>query len=79
MDIYFRDDGGVIEGFEVSRGLIANLCSGTAFLPATTSTGVREGTLLVTSEAAEILASQEGRIEHAVHDLLPTSDAGRST
>lgn len=73
VDIFFRDDGGLIEGYEVSRGLFANLCSGTSFIPSTVSTGVRDGTLRVTSEAAEILESQEGRIEHAVRDLLPTS------
>lgn len=80
VDIFFRDDdGGLIEGYEVSRGLFADLCSGTSFIPATVSTGVRNGTLRVTSEATEILELQEGRIEHVVHDLLPVSSSGRPT
>ncbi len=62
VDLYFNDETGVVEGYEVSGGLFADAYSGRSFVPAPHTLKIGEQVAFVPLETADLMAEQVGGI-----------------
>lgn len=62
VDLYFDDETGVVEGYEVSGGLFADAYSGRSFVPAPHTLNIGEHVAFVPLETAALMAEQVGGI-----------------
>ncbi len=78
IDLYFDDQTGAIEGYEVSGGLFADAYSGRSFVPASHALKIGEDVAFVPVETAELMQEQVGGFRKAVQtasDSLQTTTA----
>lgn len=78
IDLYFDDQSGAIEGYEVSGGLFADAYSGRSFVPASHALKIGEDVAFVPVETAELMQEQVGGFRKAVQtasDSLQTTTA----
>lgn len=66
IDLYFDEQTGVIEGYEVSGGLFADAYSGRSFVPSPHTLSIGEHVAFVPSEVADLMEEQIGGIKAAV-------------
>jgi uncharacterized protein YrrD len=66
VDLYFDDRTGVVEGYEASGGLFADVYSGRSFVPAPQTLKIGEDFAFVPVQTAELMAEQVGGIKAAV-------------
>jgi uncharacterized protein YrrD len=66
VDLYFDEQTGVIEGYEVSGGLFADAYSGRSFVPAPHTLKIGQHVAFVPSEVADLMEEQVGGIKAAV-------------
>ena len=66
VDLYFDEQTGVIEGYEVSGGLFADAYSGRSFVPAPHTLKIGEHVAFVPSEVADLMEEQVGGIKAVV-------------
>jgi uncharacterized protein YrrD len=66
VDLYFDDQTGMVEGYEVSGGLFADTYSGRSFVPAPQTLKIGEDVAFVPSEIADLMEKQVGGIKAAV-------------
>ena len=79
VDIYFDAESGVIEGYEVSGGFLADTYSGRSFIPATEETTIQNNVIFVSPDAA-LIKDQVGGIQGAIQKAKEKAQAtARST
>jgi len=81
-DLYFDEQTGVVEGYEVSGGVFADAYSGRAFVPAPHTLKIGQDVAFVPPETADLMAEQVGGIKGAVQnagDRLQETTANAST
>lgn len=66
VDLYFDDQTGVVEGYEVSGGLFADAYTGRSFVPAPQTLKIGEDVAFVPPETADLMQEQVGGIKAAV-------------
>ncbi|NJR64935.1 MAG: hypothetical protein HC772_05845 [Leptolyngbyaceae cyanobacterium CRU_2_3] len=66
VDLYFDEQTGVIEGYEVSGGLFADAYSGRSYVPVPHTLKIGEHVAFVPSEVADLMEEQTGGIKAAV-------------
>jgi uncharacterized protein YrrD len=66
VDLYFDEQTGSVEGYEVSGGLFADAYSGRSFVPAIQTLKIGEDVAFVPSQTAEYMEEQIGGIKGAV-------------
>jgi uncharacterized protein YrrD len=66
VDLYFDEETGSVEGYEVSGGLFADAYSGRSFVPAPQTLKIGEDVAFVPVETAELMQEQVGGIKGAV-------------
>lgn len=66
VDLYFDDEKGVVEGYEVSGGLFADAYSGRSFVPAPSTLKIGEDFAFVPAQTADMMEEQVGGIKGAV-------------
>ncbi|MBW4634714.1 MAG: PRC-barrel domain-containing protein [Iphinoe sp. HA4291-MV1] len=66
VDLYFDEQTGSVEGYEVSGGLFADAYSGRSFVPAPQTLKIGEDVAFVPIETAELMQEQVGGIRGAV-------------
>jgi len=66
IDLYFDDETGAIEGYEVSGGLFADAYSGRSFVPAPHALKIGEDVAFVPVETAELMQEQIGGLRGVV-------------
>ncbi|MBW4592939.1 MAG: PRC-barrel domain-containing protein [Brasilonema angustatum HA4187-MV1] len=66
VDLYFDEQTGSVEGYEVSGGLFADAYSGRSFVPAPQTLKIGEDVAFVPVETAESMQEQVGGIKGAV-------------
>jgi uncharacterized protein YrrD len=66
VDLYFDDQTGIVEGYEVSGGLFADAYSGRSFVPAPQTLKIGEDVAFVPPEIADLMEEQVGGIKAAV-------------
>jgi uncharacterized protein YrrD len=66
VDLYFDDQTGAIEGYEVSGGLFADAYTGRSFVPAPQTLKIGEDVAFVPPETADLMQEQVGGIKAAV-------------
>ncbi|HEY9627222.1 MAG TPA: PRC-barrel domain-containing protein [Coleofasciculaceae cyanobacterium] len=66
IDLYFDEQTGVIDGYEVSGGLFADAYSGRSYVPAPHTLKIGEHVAFVPSEVAELMEEQVGGIKAAM-------------
>lgn len=76
VDLYFNDQTGVVEGYEVSGGLFADVYSGRSFVPAPQTLNIGKSFAFVPPEIAELMEEQIGGIKGTV---LATGDKLQTT
>jgi len=65
IDLYFDDQTGRIEGYEVSGGLFADAYSGRSFVPAPDTIKIGEDVAFIPSETADLMEEQVGGVRAA--------------
>lgn len=65
-DLYFDEQTGVVEGYEVSGGIFADAYSGRAFVPAPQTIKIGQDVAFVPPETADLMQEQVGGIKGAV-------------
>jgi uncharacterized protein YrrD len=66
IDLYFDEQTGVIEGYEVSGGLFADAYSGRSYVPVPHTLRIGENVAFVPSEVADLMEEQVGGIKAAM-------------
>ena len=66
VDLYFDEQQGTVEGYEVSGGLFADAYSGRSFVPAPAALKIGEDVAFVPVQTAELMEEQVGGIKGAV-------------
>jgi uncharacterized protein YrrD len=66
IDLYFDERTGVIEGYEASGGLFADVYSGRSFIPAPQTLKIGKDVAFVPSQTAELMEEQVGGIKSAM-------------
>jgi len=66
IDLYFDDQTGKIEGYEVSGGLFADAYSGRSFVPAPQTIRIGEDVAFIPSETADLMEEQVGGVKAAI-------------
>lgn len=66
VDLYFDEQTGVVEGYEVSGGLFADAYSGRSFVPAPQTLKIGEALAFVPLETANMMEEQVGGIRGAM-------------
>lgn len=66
VDLYFNEETGVVEGYEVSGGLFADMYSGRSFVPAPQTLNIGEDVAFVPPEIADLMEEQVDGIRGAV-------------
>ncbi|NMG19853.1 PRC-barrel domain-containing protein [Brasilonema bromeliae] len=66
VDLYFDEETGSVEGYEVSGGLFADAYSGRSFVPAPQTLKIGEDVAFVPVETAQLMQEQIGGIKGAV-------------
>jgi len=66
IDLYFDDQTGKIEGYEVSGGIFADAYSGRSFVPAPETIRIGEDVAFIPSETADLMEEQVGGIKAAM-------------
>jgi uncharacterized protein YrrD len=66
VDLYFDEQTGSVEGYEVSGGLFADAYSGRSFVPAVQTLKIGEDVAFVPSQTAHYMEEQVGGIKGAV-------------
>jgi uncharacterized protein YrrD len=66
IDLYFDEQTGSVEGYEVSGGIFADAYSGRSFVPALQTLKIGEDVAFVPSQTAEYMEEQIGGIKAAV-------------
>jgi uncharacterized protein YrrD len=59
-DLYFNEQTGQVEGYEISGGLMGDALKGRSFLPATSALKVGQDVVFVSHEAVQLLEGQVG-------------------
>jgi uncharacterized protein YrrD len=72
IDLYFDEQTGVVEGYEVSGGLFADAYSGRCFVPATKTLKIGENFAFVPVETAELMQEQVGGFKGAIQTASNT-------
>ncbi|MBD2410302.1 hypothetical protein FACHB389_30435 [Nostoc calcicola FACHB-389] len=72
IDLYFDEQTGVVEGYEVSGGLFADAYSGRCFVPATNTLKIGENFAFVPVETAELMQEQVGGFKGAIQTASNT-------
>lgn len=75
-DLYFDEDSGTIEGYEVSGGVFADAYTGRSFVPAPQTIKIGEDVAFVPPETATMMEEQIGGIKAAMNsagDTLQTT------
>jgi uncharacterized protein YrrD len=67
-DIYFDEPTGMVLGYEVSGGLLADTAKGTSYLPAEDITSIGADVIYVEPEVAGTLEQQVGGVQGALQD-----------
>lgn len=65
VDLYFDEQSGLVEGYEVSGGLFADAYSGRSFVPAPTTLHIGEDVAFVPAYTAALMEEQVGGIKGA--------------
>jgi uncharacterized protein YrrD len=80
IDLYFDEQTGSVEGYEVSGGLFADAYSGRSFVPAVQTLKIGEDVAFVPSHTAEYMEEQVGGIKAAVQSAnLKVQDTAQAT
>jgi uncharacterized protein YrrD len=80
IDLYFDEQTGAVEGYEVSGGLFADAYSGRSFVPAIQTLKIGEDVAFVPSYTAEYMEEQVGGIKAAVQTAnLKVQDTAQVT
>jgi uncharacterized protein YrrD len=66
VDLYFDEETGAVEGYEVSGGLFADVYSGRSFVPAPRTLNIGEDVAFVPPEISDLMEEQVGGIKGAV-------------
>jgi len=66
IDLYFDDQTGIVEGYEVSGGLFADAYSGRSFVPAPQTIRIGEDVAFIPSETADLMQEQIGGVRAAM-------------
>jgi uncharacterized protein YrrD len=66
IDLYFDDQTGRVEGYEVSGGLFADAYSGRSFVPAPQTIKIGEDVAFIPSETADLMQEQIGGVRAAM-------------
>ncbi len=66
IDLYFDEQTGVVEGYEVSGGLFADAYSGRSFVPANNTLKIGENFAFVSIETADLMQEQVGGFKGAI-------------
>lgn len=66
VDLFFDEQSGLVEGYEVSGGVFADAYSGRSFVPAPETLKIGYDVAFVPSETAQMMAEQVGGIRGAV-------------
>lgn len=66
VDLYFDDQTGKVEGYEVSGGLFADAYSGRSFVPAPQTIRIGEDVAFIPSETADLMEEQIGGVRAAM-------------
>jgi hypothetical protein len=67
-DMYFDDESGRIEGFEVSGGLLGDIAQGTSFLPVADIDRMGPDVIFIRPQVGDNLESQVGGVQGALQD-----------
>lgn len=68
VDIYFSEQTGVVEGYEVSGGIAADIKTGRAFLPAPKAINVGKDVVIVPNETVQLMENQVGGLQGAARE-----------
>jgi uncharacterized protein YrrD len=68
VDLYFNEETGGVEGYEVSGGLFADAYSGRSFVPAPHTLKIGQDVAFVPPETATLMEEQVGGIQAAVQN-----------
>jgi uncharacterized protein YrrD len=80
VDLYFDEQTGSVEGYEVSGGLFADAYSGRSFVPAIQTLKIGEDVAFVPSETAGYMEEQVGGIRGAVQSAsVRVQDTAQAT
>jgi uncharacterized protein YrrD len=80
IDLYFDEQTGSVEGYEVSGGLFADAYSGRSFVPAIQTLKIGEDVAFVPSQTADYMEEQVGGIKGAVQSAsVKVQDAAQVT
>jgi uncharacterized protein YrrD len=80
IDLYFDEQTGSVEGYEVSGGLFADAYSGRSFVPAIQTLKIGEDVAFVPSQTADYMEEQVGGIKGAVQSAsAKVQDAAQVT
>lgn len=66
VDLFFDEDSGLVEGYEVSGGMFADAYSGRSFVPAPETLKIGYDVAFVPPETAQMMAEQVGGIRGAI-------------
>lgn len=66
IDLYFDEQTGKVEGYEVSGGLFADAYSGRSFVPAPQTIKIGEDVAFIPSETADLMEEQVGGVRAAM-------------
>jgi uncharacterized protein YrrD len=66
VDLYFNNETGAVEGYEVSGGLFADAYSGRSFVPTPQTLKIGKDVAFVPSETAQLMEEQVGGIRAAM-------------
>ncbi|HEX6290340.1 MAG TPA: PRC-barrel domain-containing protein [Herpetosiphonaceae bacterium] len=72
VDLYFDEQTGAVEGYEVSGGLFADAYSGRSFVPAPQTLKIGEDVAFVPPETADLMEEQVGGIRAAAQSAGET-------
>ncbi|MBD2356080.1 PRC-barrel domain-containing protein [Tolypothrix sp. FACHB-123] len=67
VDLFFDEHSGLVEGYEVSGGVFADVYSGRSFVPAPETLKIGADVAFVPPETAQMMAEQVGGIQGAVN------------
>ena len=79
IDLYFDENTGDIEGYEVSGGLFADAYTGRSFVPAPETLKIGKDVAFVPSETADMMQEQVGGIKAAMQTAGDKIQENRSS
>ncbi len=75
LDLYFHEDTGVIQGYEVSGGMFADAISGRSFLPAPQTIKIGKDVVFVPNDTIQLMEEQVGGLRGAAQQVAESTKA----